>query len=72
MLPYDKYTGPYNPLDEQLDENDRPLPGQEPYNAVHAISMISVIEIMEKENTNATTRCCKNSTSYNLEVFERK
>ena len=30
---------PYNPLDEQLDENDQPLPGQEPYNAVDAISM---------------------------------
>ena len=38
-LPNHKYTGPYNPLDEQLDENDHPLPGQEPYNAVDAISM---------------------------------
>ena len=38
-LPNHKYTGPYNPLDEQLDENDQPLPGQEPYNAVDAISM---------------------------------
>ena len=34
-----KYTGPYNPLHEQLDENDRPVPGQEPFNAVDAISM---------------------------------
>ena len=39
MLPYHQYTGPYNPLDEQLDENDQPLLGQEPYNAVDAISM---------------------------------
>ena len=39
VLPSHKYTGPYNPLDEQLDENDNPLPGQEPYNAVDAISM---------------------------------
>ena len=39
VLPYHKYTGPYNPLSEQLDENDNPISGQEPYNAVDAISM---------------------------------
>ena len=39
VLPYHKYTGPYNPLHEQLDENDQPILGQEPYNAVDAISM---------------------------------
>ena len=39
VLPYHKYTGPYNPLHEQLDETDKPIPGQEPYNAVDAISM---------------------------------
>ena len=38
-LPKHRYTGPYNPLDKQLDENDQPIPGQEPYNAVDAISM---------------------------------
>ena len=32
MQPYHKYTGPYNPLHEQLDEDDQPLPGREPYN----------------------------------------
>ena len=39
VLPSHKYTGPYNPLDEQLDDHDRPVPGQEPFNAVDAISM---------------------------------
>ena len=39
MLPGHKYTGPYNPLHLQLDENDVPIPGQEPYNAVDAVSM---------------------------------
>ena len=38
-LPNHKYTGPYNPLDKQLDENDQPKLGQEPYNAVDAIAM---------------------------------
>ena len=39
VLPSHKYTGPFNPLHEQLDRNDLPLPGQEPYNNVDAISM---------------------------------
>ena len=26
VLPKHKYTGPYNPLNKQLDENDNPLP----------------------------------------------
>ena len=33
-----KYTGPYNPLHQQLDEYDRPIPGQEPFNQVDEIS----------------------------------
>ena len=39
VLPNHRYTGPYNPLHEQLDEYDRPIRGQEPYNSVDAISM---------------------------------
>ena len=39
VLPGHKYTGPWNPLDKQLDENDLPIRGQEPFNAVDAISM---------------------------------
>ena len=38
-LPNHKYTGPWNPLEEQLDENDNPIPGQEPYNQVDEIAM---------------------------------
>ena len=38
-LPHHKYTGPYNPLENQLDKNDKPLPGQEPYNQVDEIAM---------------------------------
>ena len=39
VLPEHKYTGPYNPLDKQLDENDKPIKGQEPFNGVDAISL---------------------------------
>ena len=43
VLPYHKYTGPYNPLDEQLNEDDQSLPRQEPYNAVDAIYICIMI-----------------------------
>lgn len=33
------YTGPYNPLHDQLDAQDNPVSGQEPFNAVDEISM---------------------------------
>ena len=39
VLPNHRFTGRYNPLHLQLDSQDIPLPGNEPYNAVHAISM---------------------------------
>ena len=38
-LPSHKYTQPYNPLEKQLDANDQPLPGQEPYNQIYAIAL---------------------------------
>ena len=62
VLPYHKYTGPYNPLNEQLDEFNQPYAGQEPYNAVDAISMrhIYVIETMvipKSESTHVMMKC---------------
>ena len=30
VLPGHKYTGQFDPLVDQLDENDNPIPGQEP------------------------------------------
>ena len=39
VLPRYRFTGPYNPLHSQLDSKDNPLPGNEPYNGVDAISM---------------------------------
>lgn len=38
-LPNHKYTGPFNPLEKQLDKNDKPVSGQEPYNGVDTVSM---------------------------------
>ena len=39
MLQYHKFTGSYNPLDEQLGEDDQPLHGQEAHNALAILSM---------------------------------
>ena len=39
VLPKHHYTGHYNPLILQLVSKDNPLPGNEPYTAVDAISM---------------------------------
>ena len=39
VLPNHRFTVPYNPLHLQLDSKDNPLPGNQPYNAVDAISM---------------------------------
>ena len=39
VLPKHRFTGPYNPLHQQLDLKDNLLPGNESYNDVDAISM---------------------------------
>ena len=39
VLPKHRFTGPYNPLHQQLDSKDNPLPGNESYNAIDASSM---------------------------------
>ena len=57
VLPYHKYTGPYNSLDEQLDENDQPLPGQEPYNAVDALSMRHDICYRDNDTIEGKHKC---------------
>ncbi len=56
-LPGHKYTGPWNPLHQQLDENDNPLPGQEPYNQVDAIAMRH--DICYRDHENSKSDCDK-------------
>lgn len=58
-LPSHKYTGPYNPLDTQLDLNDNPLPGQEPYNQVDAIALKHDICYRDNNNKLGKTKCDK-------------
>jgi hypothetical protein len=52
-----RYTGPYNPLDKQLDANDNPLPGQEPYNAVDDISRKHDICYRDNDNKQGKRKC---------------
>ncbi len=55
VLPGHKYTGPYNPLDKQLDKNDKPIKGQEPFNGVDAISLKR--DICYRDNPNDKHGC---------------
>ena len=41
VLPKHRFTGPYNLLHLQLDSKDNPLPGNEPYNAISMLSILS-------------------------------
>ena len=55
VLPKHRFTGPYNPLHLQLDPQDNPLPGNEPYNAVDAISMRH--DICYRDNPDGKREC---------------
>ena len=71
VLPNHKYTGPHNPLEKQLDKADRPLPGQEPYNAVDAISMHH--DICYRDNsTKKGKQECDDEMLKDLEVLNPK
>ena len=39
-MPGYRYSGPYNPLDKQVDQDGNPLPGHEPYNQLDDICRI--------------------------------
>ena len=55
VLPRHRFTGPYNALHLQLDSKDNPLPGNEPYNAVGAISMRH--DICYRDNPSGKHEC---------------
>ena len=58
-LPSHKYTGPYNPLEKQLDANDQPLPGQEPYNQIDVIALKHDICYRDNNNKQGKLKCDK-------------
>ena len=69
-LPRHKYTGPYNPLDKQLDEHDQPLSGQEPYNAVDEISMKHDICYRDVGNSKAGKHACDDKMLQDLKILK--
>ena len=52
-----RYTGPWNPLSEQLDSNDNPLPGEEPFNAVDEVSRRHDICYRDNNNKAGKRKC---------------
>ena len=57
ILPRHRFTGPFNPLHLQLDSQDNPLPGNEPYNVVDAISMRHDICYRDKDTSVGKREC---------------
>ena len=55
VLPRHRFTGPYNPLHLQLDLKDNSLPGNEPHNAVDAISICH--DICYRDNPSGKHEC---------------
>ena len=72
VLPYHKYTGPYNPLHEQLDENDQTIVEQEPYNAVDAVSMRHDICYRNNNSTKDGKLKCDDEMLHELNELESK
>ena len=72
VLLHHKYTGPYNPLDKQLDHNNQPLSGQEPYNAVDAISMQHDICYRDKGNNKTGKQKCDEKMLQELKILKPK
>ena len=72
VLPSHKYTGPYNPLDDQLDAHDQPIPGQEPYNNVDAIAMSHDICYRDHGDTKTGKHKCDDEMLHELEVLKPK
>ena len=69
MLPGHKYTGPYNPLDEQLDTNDTPIHGQVLFNGVDDISMRH--DICYRDNSTKTGKQkCDDNMLIELDVLK--
>ena len=71
-LPGHKYTGPYNPLDEQLNENDIPILGQEPFNGVDKISMRYDICYRDKSSNKDGKQKCDKEMLSELDILQPK
>ena len=71
VLPGHKYTGPYNPLQRQLDENDHPIAGQEPFNAVDEASMHHDICYRDNRSKKGKQKC-DDKMLKDLEVLKPK
>jgi hypothetical protein len=71
VLPRHRFTGPWNPLPKQLDSNDNPVPGQEPFNEVDEVSRRH--DICYRDNNNkAGKRKCDETMLTDLDSVQPK
>ena len=69
VLPSHKYTGPYNNLKMQLDENDQPLSTQKPFNKIDKVSMKHDICYRDHSTKQGRDKCDEEMIS-ELEVLK--
>ena len=60
VLPKHRFTGPFNPLHQQLDSKDNALPGNVPYNAIDNISMHHDICYRDNDTPARKHECARN------------
>ena len=66
-----RYTGPFNPLDKQLDVEGNPLPGQAHYNAIDEIARRR--DICYRDNDyKAEKRKCNETVLFDLDMVKPK
>ena len=65
------YKGPYNPLHKQLDADDRPIAGQQPYNAIDDVALRHDICYRDNDNK-AGKRKCDEIMLHDLDVIKPK
>ena len=73
VWPGHKYTGPWNPLSKQLDENDLSIEGQEPVNKVDEISLRHDICYRDHPSKKKCDNCAYSSIDLSLnDILESK
>ena len=71
-LPKHKYTGPFTELDKRLDENDKPLPGYNPFNQIDEIAMKHDICYRDSDDVNKSRFQCDREMLDRLDIVKTK
>ena len=71
-VPKHKYTGPFTELHKRLDENDKPLPGYEPFNKIDEIAMKHDICYRDSDDAGKSRSQCNKEMLDRLDALKTK